>query len=83
MSRQNVSRRGFIREASAGAAAAVTAGAVGGYGNVVKRADTLAVLGGSPVRAEPFPTWPQTTAEIEESLVSAFRSGKWTRTLAR
>jgi dTDP-4-amino-4,6-dideoxygalactose transaminase len=80
MSRQNVSRRAFIREASVGAAA-VTAGAVGGYGNVVKRADTLAALGGSPVRAEPFPTWPQITASIEESLVSALRSGKWGRTL--
>ena len=80
MSRQNVSRRAFLREASAGAAA-VTAGAVGSYGDVVKRADTLAVLGGSPVRAEPFPRWPQITANIEGSLVSALRSGSWGRRL--
>ena len=80
MSRQNVSRRAFIREASAGAAA-VTAGAVGAYGNVVKKADKLAALGGRPVRTEPFPAWPQITADIERSLVSAFRSGHWTRQL--
>ena len=81
MSRQNVSRRGFIREASAGAAAAVAAGAVGAYGDVVKKADKLAALGGTPVRTEPFPAWPQITADVERSLVSAYRSGKWTRQL--
>ncbi|MHC4400866.1 MAG: DegT/DnrJ/EryC1/StrS family aminotransferase [Planctomycetota bacterium] len=81
MSRQNVSRRGFIREASAGAAAAVTAGAVGAYGNAAKKANTLAALGGSPVRTEPFPKWPQITADVEGSLVSAYRSGKWGRRL--
>ncbi|MFH1264823.1 MAG: DegT/DnrJ/EryC1/StrS family aminotransferase, partial [Planctomycetota bacterium] len=86
MSRQNVSRRRFIREASAGAAAAVTAaavtaGAVGAYGRAITKADTLAVLGGTPVRAEPFPKWPQVTAEIEESLVSTLRSGSWGRRL--
>jgi len=81
MSKQNVSRRGFIREASAGAAAAVTVGAVAGYGNVVKKADKLAALGGTPVRTEPFPKWPQATEDIEKSLVAAFRSGSWGRRL--
>jgi perosamine synthetase len=80
MKRQNVSRRAFIREASAGAAA-VTAGAARACGNVVKKVDKLAALGGTPVRTEPFPAWPQTTADIERSLVSAFRSGRWTRQL--
>jgi len=81
MSRQNVSRRRFIREASAVAAAAVAVGAVGAYGNLVKKADTLAVLGGTPVRTEPFPTWPQVSAEMEQSLLFALRSGDWTRRL--
>lgn len=80
MSQNNVSRRGFIRSASAGAAA-VTVGVVGAYGSSADKANTLAVLGGTPVRKGPFPTWPQTTAEIEKSLVAAFRSGKWGRTL--
>ena len=46
-----------------------------------KKADKLAALGGSPVRTEPYPTWPQITADIEKSLVSALRSGSWTRQL--
>ena len=83
MSRRNVSRRAFIREASSGAVAAVTAGAVGSYGNAAKKADKLAALGGSPVRTEPFPAWPQITADIERSLVSALRSGNWTRQLGK
>ena len=81
MSSQNVTRRGFIREASAGAAAAVAAGSVAAYGNVAGKGDTLAALGGVPVRKEPFPKWPQATQAIEESLVSAFRSGSWGRRL--
>ena len=78
MSGKSVSRRGFIRSASAGAAAAVT---VGAFGDVAKKADKLAVLGGTPVRTGPFPTWPETTADIEQSLLAAFRSRKWGRTL--
>ena len=81
MSKPSVSRRNFIREASAGTVAAVTVGAIRAYGNVVKKADTLAVLGGSPVRTKPFPAWPPVTANIEESLVAAFRSGNWGRRL--
>ena len=81
MAKQSVSRRKFIRDASAGTAAAVAAGAVGAYGSVLKKADTLAALGGSPVRTKPFPKWPPVTANIEESLVSAFRSGSWGRRL--
>jgi perosamine synthetase len=83
MSSQNVSRRRFIRKASAGAAAAVTVGAVGAHGGAVKKSGTLAALGGSPVRTEPFPTWPQVTPDIEKSLVSAFRSGSWGRKLGK
>ena len=81
MSKQNVSRRGFICEASAGAAAAVTAGSVAAYGGVVKKADKLAALGGTPVRTAPFPKWPQPTADIEESLLATLRSGRWGRRL--
>ncbi|MBC8872228.1 MAG: DegT/DnrJ/EryC1/StrS family aminotransferase [Planctomycetes bacterium] len=81
MSGQNVSRRRFISEASAGAAVAVTAGVVGACGDVVKKADKLAALGGTPVRTEPYPKWPQPTTAIEESLVSTFRSGSWGRRL--
>jgi len=80
MTRQNVSRRGFLREASTGTAAAVAVGAVAAQG-VTKKADKLAVLGGTPVRTEPFPTWPQINPDVEQSLVAAYRSGRWTRHL--
>ena len=80
MNNRNVSRRGFIREASMGAAAVAVVGG-GAGGNVVRQADTLAALGGVPVRKEPFPKWPQTTDDIEKSLVEAFRSGSWGRKL--
>lgn len=81
MSRQNVSRRGFIGKASAGAAAAVTVGTVGA--RAAKKAGKLGALGGNRVRTEPYPTWPQPTAEIEKSLVSAFRTGSWGRRLGK
>jgi len=81
MSKQNVSRRRFMKKVSTGAVAAVTAGTVAAHGNVVKKADTLGALGGTPVRTEPFPKWPQPTADIEKSLVAAFRSGSWGRRL--
>ena len=45
ISKQNVSRRKFLTEASAGTVAAVTTGAIRVSGNVIKKADTLAVLG--------------------------------------
>jgi len=80
MSRQSVSRRTFLREASAGAAA-VAAGTARARGNAAGRAGTLAALGGTAVRSEPYPTWPPTTGDIEESLVAAFRSGSWGRRL--
>ena len=81
MSAGNVSRRKFLKEASAGTVAAVTAGAIRGYGNAGAEAGTLAALGGSPVRTKPFASWPPVTPEIEQSLVAAFRSGRWGRML--
>jgi dTDP-4-amino-4,6-dideoxygalactose transaminase len=84
MSKKNLSRRVFFRDASVGALAATgAAGTVSAYGDFVKKADKLAALGGSPVRTEPFPSWPQTTADMEKSLVTAFRSGDWTRQLGQ
>ncbi|NUQ66440.1 MAG: DegT/DnrJ/EryC1/StrS family aminotransferase [Pirellulales bacterium] len=78
MNTQNVSRRKFLKDASAGTVAAV---AMSAYGKAAAKGDALAVLGGSPVRTAPFPAWPPVTAEIEQSLVAALRSGKWGRTL--
>ncbi len=39
--------------------------------------DTLAIHGGSPVRTEPFPSWPIFGEEEERRLLQALRSGNW------
>jgi dTDP-4-amino-4,6-dideoxygalactose transaminase len=39
----------------------------------------LALLGGSPIRAAPFPSWPIFGPEEEARLLRALRSGKWGR----
>jgi dTDP-4-amino-4,6-dideoxygalactose transaminase len=39
--------------------------------------DTLALEGGTPVRTEPFPTWPQFGDEEEQTLLAVLRGGQW------
>lgn len=37
----------------------------------------LALLGGTPVRSEPFPGWPQHGTQEEEAVIAVLRSGSW------
>ncbi len=79
-----VSRRGFI-------GAIVAAGALGNGGSIqatVRRAaqtpptgasNTPALLGGTPVRRTPFPSWPIADRREEDALIRVIRSGKWNR----
>jgi dTDP-4-amino-4,6-dideoxygalactose transaminase len=39
----------------------------------------LAVLGGSPIRTQPWPKWPVFDQDDEELLLKVFRSGNWWR----
>ncbi|MDQ3439527.1 MAG: DegT/DnrJ/EryC1/StrS family aminotransferase [Planctomycetota bacterium] len=39
--------------------------------------NALALLGGSPVRTQPFPTWPVYGKEEEQALLRTLHSGKW------
>jgi len=41
--------------------------------------EKLAIDGGSPVRAEPFPTWPVFGEAEADALLGVLRSGKWGR----
>src|SRR5688500_76710 len=38
-----------------------------------------ALLGGTPVRTEPFPTWPIFDQSEEQALVNTLRTGHWFR----
>lgn len=42
-------------------------------------ASPLALLGGTPVRTQPFPDWPQFGPAEEQRLLATLRSGKWGR----
>lgn len=76
---KGINRRRFISTASVGAAAAVFPG--GNYisGMIIQSKDKLALLGGEPVRKEPFTSWPRSSSKIEESLVATAKSGNWYR----
>ncbi|MDW8131291.1 MAG: DegT/DnrJ/EryC1/StrS family aminotransferase [Bryobacterales bacterium] len=52
-----------------------------GVGPLVVRADAEkpALLGGKPVRTEPFPSWPKMDATEEKLLLEVLRSGRWFR----
>src|SRR5215218_7147033 len=39
--------------------------------------NALALLGGTPVRTKPFPTWPIYGQEEERALLRTLHSGKW------
>jgi perosamine synthetase len=41
--------------------------------------DRPAVLGGTPVRRQPFPSWPISDEQEEKAMLSVLRSGKWNR----
>lgn len=77
--RKQLSRRKFIGTVFAGAAIVGSA-----EGKTVARRRVggqsgPAVLGGTPVRREPFPAWPIADAREEQALVDLIRSGKWFR----
>ena len=82
---EGVSRRGFI-------GAVVAGGALGrrkSIDTVASRSpqtalrsdvsNTPALLGGTPVRRTPFPSWPVADAREEDALVRVIRSGRWNR----
>ncbi len=79
MNKNNLTRRQFLATASNSTIAAVVSGAIPAYANVSKKADKLAILGGRPVRAKPFPSWPVWDRAAEERVLSILRSGIWCR----
>ncbi len=68
----NVTRRKFLGAASAGATGLAFAAAP-------KSGDKPALLGGRPVRTEPFPSWPQIRENDEKTWMEVLRKGRWNR----
>ncbi len=69
---QPVSRRSFLGAASAGAVTAAATAAPASN-------NRLAMLGGTPVRRQPFPSWPKITELEEKELLGVLKSGHWYR----
>jgi len=81
MKTQSISRREFLRYTTLGAAGATLTfgGAARLAARSAKRAETPAVLGGAPVRSQPFPTWPETDDRDVEMYLEAFRNQDWSQ----
>ncbi len=79
MNDKNVTRRQFLATASASTMAAVASVGIPAYGKPGRKAAKLAILGGKPVRAKSFPSWPVWDRTAEESVLSILRSGNWFR----
>jgi perosamine synthetase len=73
-----MSRRGFMT-AAAGAAVAARAARDVSAPVVFAASDRPALLGGAPVRATPFPSWPVIDGREEKELLEVLHSGKWFR----
>jgi len=78
--RSLLTRRSFIKKTSARltGAALAAAGTSSLYAGIVKKTDTLALLGGKPIRTKPFlSTWPIFDESEEKALLKALRSRNW------
>jgi perosamine synthetase len=72
--RKELSRRRFLAAASVGSAFAGSMRA-----RQTGATQQPAIMGGIPVRSQPFPSWPVISAEEEEALLRVLRSGRWNR----
>ncbi len=80
MKQHDLTRRQFIAAASAGSLAAVASTGIPAYGDVVKKAGKLALLGGEPVRKnKSWPAWPYCDDKVVDSVVKTTKSGIWCR----
>ncbi len=73
---KNLTRRRFLK--ATGAAVSGLAGQQALLRDV-SASDKLALLGGKPVRSEPFPSWPIIGESDEKALVAVLRSRRWNR----
>ncbi|RPJ57536.1 MAG: DegT/DnrJ/EryC1/StrS family aminotransferase, partial [Acidobacteria bacterium] len=71
----HVDRRQFL-----GIAAVAAGSGIGSSSKSVQISDSRpALLGGLPLRKEPFPSWPRFASPEEEAMLRTLKSGKWFR----
>lgn len=69
-----LTRRKFLAAASVAGVGLTLAG-----GSAGAEAEKPALLGGKPVRAQGFPSWPMVTPSDEKAVMEIVRSGRWYR----
>ena len=80
MSQSNLTRRQFVGMASAGSVGAMVSRSIPAYGNIVKKAGKLAILGGEPVRKnKQWPAWPFWDENVVDSVTKTTKSRIWCR----
>lgn len=80
MSKNSISRRQFIAAASVGSlGTAAGASTSSGVSLFARDGSRPAVLGGEPIRSEPFRRWPVWDKADEEAVIPVLRSGVWSR----
>ena len=67
------------REFNKAIAGAATAGLVGNRAMSAASSERLALLGGKPIRTQPFPSWPIVRENDEQAWKEVLASGKWCR----
>lgn len=78
--RSNLTRRRFLSTTCASAAAAGLSGLDARADRLTAPVDDkLAALGGTPVRSEPFPSWPVIGEREEQDLIGTLRGKRWNR----
>lgn len=79
MSQNDLTRRKFVGMASAGSVGALVS-RIPAYGNLVKKAGKLAILGGEPVRKNKnWPAWPYWDDTVVASVTKTTKSRIWCR----
>jgi perosamine synthetase len=78
MKKHKITRRDFLVSATAGTISTITAYGISGYSSN-NSAIQLAVLGGQPVRSDPFLRWPMWDETDEKSILPVLQRGVWSR----
>lgn len=80
MNTNDLTRRRFIAAVSAGSLAAAASNTIAAYGDVIKKAGKLAILGGQPVRKnKTWPEWPYWDDRVLDAVVKTTKSRVWCR----